>query len=152
MMFSGEYFCKLDEKGRFLLPPHIRDLLCPEGQTGERGFVFLKRSEPTSLLAYPLSEWNQVLSRTRAKLDEDQSRLFMHHMVSETASSEIDKAGRILIPGKLRKHINLTDDQDIVLVGMYERFELWEPSDWRRHLATVEERYESSMSKIMDLL
>ena len=33
-MFAGENFCKLDEKGRFLLPPYIRDLLCPEGQAG----------------------------------------------------------------------------------------------------------------------
>src|SRR5438093_1360466 len=66
--------------------------------------------------------------------------------------SEIDKAGRILIPGKLRKHINLADDQEIVLVGMYEHFEIWEPADWRRYLAQTENRHEDSMSKIMDLL
>jgi MraZ protein len=92
------------------------------------------------------------LKQTRAKLDEEQSRLFMHFVVSETATSEIDKAGRILIPGKLRKHINLADDQEIVLVGMYEHFEIWEPSDWRRYLAQTENRHEDSMSKIMDLL
>ena len=31
-MFSGEYSCKLDEKGRFLLPAPIRELLCPDGK------------------------------------------------------------------------------------------------------------------------
>ena len=113
-MFAGENFCKLDEKGRFLPPPYIRDLLCPEGQTGEKGVVFLKRSEPTCLRAYTLTEWTGVLTKTRARLDEDQSRLFMHHVVSETSTSEIDKAGRILIPGKFRKHLNLADDQEIV--------------------------------------
>jgi MraZ protein len=151
-MFSGEYFCKLDEKGRFLLPSAIRDLLCPDGQAGEKGVVFLKRTDPTSLKVYPLSAWTNLLKQTRAKLDEEQSRLFMHFVVSETATSEIDKAGRILIPGKLRKHINLADDQEIVLVGMYEHFEIWEPSDWRRYLAQTENRHEDSMSKIMDLL
>ena len=151
-MFSGEYSCKLDEKGRFLLPPAIRDLLCPDGQAGEKGVVFLKRTDPTSLKAYPLSEWTNLMKQTRAKLDEEQSRLFMHFVVSETVTSEIDKAGRILIPGKLRKHINLADDQEIVLVGMYEHLELWEPSDWRRYLAQAENRHEVSMSKIMDLL
>ena len=151
-MFSGEYFCKLDEKGRFLLPSAVRDLLCPDGQAGEKGVVFLKRTDPTSLKVYPLSAWTNLLKQTRAKLDEEQSRLFMHFVVSETATSEIDKAGRILIPGKLRKHINLADDQEIVLVGMYEHFEIWEPSDWRRYLAQAENRHEVSMSKIMDLL
>jgi MraZ protein len=76
----------------------------------------------------------------------------MHFVVSETVTSEIDKAGRILIPGKLRKHINLADDQEIVLVGMYEHLEIWEPSDWRRYLAQAENRQEVSLSKIMDLL
>src|SRR5207245_534430 len=118
----------------------------------EKRVVFLKRAEPTSLRAYTLSEWNNVLKQTRSKLDEDQSRLFMHHVVSETATSEIDKTGRILIPGKLRKHINLADDQEIVLIGMYEHFEIWEPADWRRYLAQTENRHEDSMSKIMDLL
>jgi MraZ protein len=151
-MFYGEHFCKLDEKGRFLLPPSIRDLLCPGGQTGETGVVFLKRSEPACLRAYTLTEWAAVLTKTKARLDEDQSRLFMHHVVSETATSEIDKTGRILIPGKLRKHVNLADDQEIVLVGMYEYFEIWNPSDFRRHLAKAEDRHEASMSKIMDLL
>src|SRR2546428_859846 len=32
LMFSGGYFCKLDEKGRFLLPSALRDLLCPVGR------------------------------------------------------------------------------------------------------------------------
>src|SRR5437773_9309526 len=151
-MFSGEYFCKLDEKGRFLLPGPIRDLLSGGLDGGEKSVVFLKIAEPSCLRAYTQSEWTNLLKQTRAKLDEEQSRLFMHFVVSETATSEIDKAGRILIPGKLRKHINLADDQEIVLVGMYEHFEIWEPSDWRRYLAQAENRHEDSMSKIMDLL
>ena len=151
-MFSGEYFCKLDEKGRFLLPPAVRELLCENSLGIGKTVVFLKVPELASLRVYPHAEWENVLKQTRAKLDEEQSRLFMHFVVSETSTSEVDKAGRILIPGKLRKHINLAEDQEIVLVGMYENFEIWEPADWRRYLAQVENRHEVSMSKIMDLL
>jgi len=151
-MFAGEYFCKLDEKGRFLLPPAVRDLLCPTGQAGTPTIALLKRSEPTCLRTYPQAEWTRVLTDTHARMDDDQRRLFMHHVVSEMATSDIDKAARILIPGKFRKHINLADDQDIVLVGMFAFLEIWNPADWRRHLAKAEDRYESSMSTIMDLL
>jgi len=131
-MFSGEYFCKLDEKGRFLLPPPVRDLLAETGAAPGRTVVFLKVQELASLRVYPQTEWETILKQTRAKLDEEQSRLFMHFVVSETSTSEVDKAGRILIPGKLRKHVNLDDDQEIVLVGMYEHLEVWGPTEWRR--------------------
>ena len=151
-MFSGEYFCKLDEKGRFLLPPAVRELLCESSLGIGKTVVFLKVPELASLRVYPHAEWDNVLKLTRAKLDEEQSRLFMHFVVSETSTSEVDKAGRILIPGKLRKHINLDDDQEIVLVGMYEHLEVWGPMEWRRYVARTQERHEASMSKIMDIL
>jgi MraZ protein len=151
-MFSGEYLCKLDEKGRFLLPSAIRDLWTGAGQPTEKAVVFLKVAESATLRVYPQAGWEDVLRQTRAKLDEEQSRLFMHFVVSETSNSEIDKAGRMLIPGKLRKHLNLDEDQEIVLVGLYEHLEIWGPSEWRRYLAKTQERYEGSMSKILDIL
>ena len=151
-MFSGEYFCKLDEKGRFLLPPAVRELLCENSLGIGKTVVFLKVPELASLRVYPHAEWENVLKQTRVKLDGEQSRLFMHFVVSETSTSEVDKAGRILIPGRLRKHINLDDDQEIVLVGMYEHLEVWGPTEWRRYVARTQERHEASMSKIMDIL
>jgi MraZ protein len=146
-MFAGEYLCKLDEKGRFIVPSPIREQIEAEGQA----VVFLKGPEQ-SLLLYSSKEWKQVLERTKASLDEDQSRLFMHYVVSEAGTSDIDKTGRILIPGRLRKMVPLDDDQEVILVGLYHRIEIWNPSEWRRYLARTEDRYEQNMAKIMNLL
>jgi MraZ protein len=76
----------------------------------------------------------------------------MHFVVSEAGTSEIDKAGRILIPGRLRKNIPLDEDQEIILVGLYHRMEIWNPSNWRRYIGKSEEQYEQNMSKILNLL
>ena len=146
-MFSGEYLCKIDEKGRFIVPTTIREPLEAEGNA----VVFLKRPEQ-SLWMYSTLEWNRVLERTRARLDEDQSRLFMHFVVAEAGTSEIDKTGRVLIPGRLRKHIPLDDDQEIILIGLYNRLEVWNPADWRRYLSQTEEKYEQNLSKMLNLL
>lgn len=146
-MFAGEYLCKLDEKGRFIVPSPIREQIEAEGQA----VVFLKGPEQ-SLLLYSAKEWKQVLERTKTSLDEDQSRLFMHHVVSEAGTSDIDKTGRILIPGRLRKMVPLDDDQEVILVGLYHRIEIWSPSEWRRYLARTEDRYEQNMAKILNLL
>lgn len=146
-MFAGEYLCKVDEKRRFIVPSPIREQIETEGQT----VMFLKGPEQ-SLLIYSTREWEKVLERTRTSLDEDQSRLFMHFVVSEASSSDIDKTGRILIPGRLRKLVPVDEDQEIILVGLYHRMEIWNPSDWRRYIARTEGRYEQNMTKIMNLL
>ncbi len=146
-MFAGEYLCKLDEKGRFIVPSPIREQIESEGQS----VVFLKGPEQ-SLLLYSAKEWKQVLERTKSSLDEDQSRLFMHHVVSEAGTSDIDKTGRILIPGRLRKMVPMDEDQEVILIGLYHRIEVWNPSEWRRYLARTEDRFEQNMAKIMNLL
>jgi MraZ protein len=146
-MFAGEYLCKLDEKGRFIVPSPIREQIEADGQA----VVFLKGPEQ-SLLLYSAKEWTQVLERTKSSLDEDQSRLFMHHVVSEAGTSDIDKTGRILIPGRLRKMVPMDEDQEVILVGLYHRIEIWNPSEWRRYLARTEDRFEQNMAKIMNLL
>ena len=74
------------------------------------------------------------------------------HVVSEAGTSEIDKAGRVLIPGRLRKLIPVDEDQEVILVGLYHRMEVWNPSQWRRYLAKTEDRYEENMAKIHNLL
>lgn len=146
-MFAGEYLCRLDEKGRFIVPSPIREELESDGQA----VVFLKGPEQ-ALLVYSVKEWERVLERTKAKLDEDQSRLFMHFVVSEAGTSDLDKAGRVLIPGKLRKMIPVEDDQEVVLVGLYNRLEIWNPSEWRRYVSRSEEKYEQQLNKILNLL
>ena len=146
-MFAGQYHCKLDEKGRFILPSPIREQLESEGER----VIFVKGQE-LPLAAYSVKEWGDLLGRAQGTFDEVQSRLFMHYVLAETASSDIDKTGRILIPGRLRKVIPLEDDLEIVLVGMYHRLEIWNPSDWRRYIMKNDEQYEYNVGKMHKLL
>jgi MraZ protein len=146
-MFAGEYLCKVDEKGRFIVPSPIRERLELEGNS----VVFLKGTDQ-ALWVYSSSEWEKVLERTKTKLDEDQSRLFMHFVVSEVGTSDVDKTGRILIPGRLRKHVPMDEDLEIIIVGLYHRLEVWNPAEWRRYISRTEDKYEQNLNKILNLL
>ena len=146
-MFAGQYHCKLDEKGRFILPTPLREQLEAQGDR----VIFVKGQE-LPLSAYSAQEWEKVLTRVKDTFNEDQSRLFMHFVVAEAASSEIDKTGRILSPGRLRKVIPLEDDLEIVVVGMYHRLEIWNPSEWRRYLMKHDEQLEENLGKMLNLL
>ena len=146
-MFAGQYYCKIDEKGRFVVPSPIREDLEAQGSS----LMFLKGQDmPVS--AYTKPEWEKILERAKDSFDEDQSRLFMYYMVSEASASEMDRAGRILIPGRLRKLIPVDEDQEVVIVGMFHRLEVWNPSDWRRFVHANEETFEQNMGKIQNLL
>ena len=146
-MFAGEHICKLDEKGRFILPQPMREILENQGKR----LVYLKGPE-SCLWAYTHPEWTRILEQTRTALDDDESRLFMHEVVSEMTISDVDKGGRVLIPGKMRKHLNLDFDPEIVLIGLYQKLELWSPSAWRHYLKVNQEKLESAQTRFMELL
>ena len=146
-MFAGQYPVKLDEKGRFLIPSPIREQLEIQSQS----VVFLK-GQDFPLTCYPPAEWQKILERTKETCNEVQSRIFMHRFVAEATHADIDKAGRILIPGRLRKTIPIEDDLEVVIVGMYHKLEIWNPSDWRRYLMKNEDQFEEVESKLSDLL
>ena len=76
----------------------------------------------------------------------------MHFVVSEAGTSDIDKAGRVLIPGRLRKLVPMDEDQEIIVVGLYHRMEIWNPAEWRRYISKTEDQYEQNMAKILNLL
>jgi MraZ protein len=76
----------------------------------------------------------------------------MYHMVSEATPSEMDRAGRILIPSRLRKLIPVDEDQEVVIVGMFHRLEIWNPSEWRLFARKNEEAYEQNLGKIQGIL
>ena len=145
--FAGQYYCKIDEKGRFVVPPHIRENIEANGNS----LMFLK-SQDLPVLAYTKPEWENRLQEAKEKLDEDQRRLFMYHMVSEATPSEMDRAGRILIPSRLRKVIPVDDDQEVVIVGMFHRIEIWNPSEWRLNARKNDDIYEQNLSMIQSIL
>ncbi len=57
-----------------------------------------------------------------------------------------------MIPGRLRNLMSFEEDQEFILVDMYHRMEIWNPSDWRRYIARTEDRCEQDVAKITNLL
>jgi MraZ protein len=148
-VFAGEFRCKLDDKGRFFIPSSIRELL-DKGKPDQTKSVMFVRGQTECLWLYALQDWEHKLARARETLDDDQSRLFMHFIVSETMGSEIDRSGRICLPRRLRELSGI--EEEIVVIGMYDRLELWSLEEWNSYLARMEEKYETSLNKILNVL
>ena len=148
-MFAGEFRCSVDEKGRFVLPSVFRGAFPVEEEQLARSVILLK-SFDHSLWLYRTQEWEEKLTATRQNLDDEQSRLFMHYVVAESAPSDVDKNGRLSIPKRLRDHAEI--GSEVVLIGLYERIELWSPLHWEVYLSRLEERHEMTLGKILSIL
>lgn len=148
-MFAGEFRCSVDDKGRFVLPPVFRGAFPLDDEQLTRSVILLK-SLDHSLWLYRSPEWEEKLAATRQHLDDEQSRLFMHYVVAESAPSEVDKNGRLSIPKRLREYAEI--DSEVVLIGLYDRIELWSPFRWEAYLSRLEERHEMTLGKILSIL
>ena len=70
-------------------------------------------------MAHALQDWEHKLARARESLDDDQSRLFMHFIVSETMGSEIDRSAGYVCATPPAGAIGI--EEEIVVIGMYDR-------------------------------
>ncbi len=93
--FSSEYECKIDVKGRMVLPARIKASLPEES---ESTIVVTRGFEPC-LTIYPLNEWKKIFEQV-SSLNEfnPEYRRFQRNFLRGNTEIELDKSGRFLIP------------------------------------------------------
>lgn len=120
-MFMGEYNHTIDAKGRLIMPSKFREALGDE-------FVVTKGLDGC-LFVYPNKEWQAFEEKLRTlPLTNKNARQFSRFFLAGAASCEVDKQGRILLPGVLREFAEL--EKEVVLVGVLSRIEIWSKDKW----------------------
>ncbi|BAK46227.1 MAG: division/cell wall cluster transcriptional repressor MraZ [Lachnospiraceae bacterium] len=120
-MFMGQYNHTIDPKGRLIVPAKFRDQLGDE-------FVMTKGLDHC-LYVYPMSEWEQIEEHFNEIITTGkEARKFSRFFFAGAASCEVDKQGRVLIPGVLREFAGLK--KDTVLAGVRNRIEIWDADRW----------------------
>jgi len=61
---------------------------------------------------------------------------FLRFIYPRAVDCEIDKQGRILIPAPLREYAQIKDD--VVILGMGKRFEIWSKENWQAEQAKLD--------------
>ncbi len=138
--FLGSYTYTLDGKGRVSLPAPFR-----RGVEDQR-FVLLQVHEP-SLSLYPDRGWRDVEDRLRNLLRNDpDARGWVMGVLSSAVEVTPDSQGRILIPSRLQEAAGLADQ--VLMVGLIDKVDLWNPSDFEGAVAGEEEAHERYASQI----
>lgn len=117
----GEYECKIDAKGRFVLPSGLRRQL-PEDEQKE--FV-INRGLDQCLVLYPIKIWERELAKIHSRNQYvAKNRAFARKFQNGAKPVEIDNAGRVLVPKQLAGYAEVS--KELVLVASFDRIEIWD--------------------------
>ena len=120
----------LDQKGRLAIPAKYRACFI---QKNETQIVITKDPQYPSLKIYPHSEWLEISSKLESLQGLDPIvRNLQWTILGNASVTEFDPEGRmlVLIPSELRKYAELINEKQISLIGMGNKFEIWNVSNW----------------------
>ena len=125
-MFQGAAALNLDTKGRMAVPARHRDALQALGE----GRLVLTAHPHRCLLLYPAPAWEPIRAKIlSAPSLEAQSAMLRRLLVGFAVDSEMDAAGRLLVPPELRQYAGL--EKQVWLVGQGSHFEIWSEAGWQ---------------------
>ncbi|MCI0468520.1 MAG: division/cell wall cluster transcriptional repressor MraZ [Nitrospirae bacterium] len=125
--FTNTYYYSLDPKGRLMIPATLREII--NSKYNHTKLYITNAPLDKCLHLYPVAEWNLVEERLRDKPKTDKTiQFYMRRVFASAVECDMDKQGRVMIPYELRANASLGND--IVLVGLGEKIEIWDKARW----------------------
>jgi MraZ protein len=120
----------LDKKGRLAIPAKYRSHLINNSETK---IIITKDPQYPSLKVYPESQWHEISNKLESLQGLDPIvRNLQWTILGNASVLEFDPSNRmlVLIPSDLRKYADISDQKQIALVGMGNKFEIWNINNW----------------------
>ncbi|WP_293870784.1 division/cell wall cluster transcriptional repressor MraZ [Flavobacterium sp.] len=127
----GTYECKVDTKGRLMIPSALKKQLANSLQDG---FVFKRSVFQPCLELYPMTEWNLMMEKIN-KLNRfvKKNNDFIRRFTAGVKVVEVDHLGRLLIPKDLVAFSKIS--KDIVLSSAVNIVEIWDKELYEKSIA-----------------
>lgn len=118
----GTYECKVDSKGRLMMPNPLKKQL---NVSLQEGFVLKRSVFQQCLELYPMKEWDLMMQKIN-KLNRfvKKNNDFIRRFTAGVRIIEIDATGRLLIPKDLAVFASVT--KGIVLSSAVNIIEIWD--------------------------
>ena len=118
----GTYECRVDAKGRLMMPAALKKQLTPILQ---EGFVLRRSVFQKCLELYPMQEWQNLMQKVN-KLNrfKKKNNDFIRRFTAGVKMVEVDINGRLLIPKDLTVFANIS--KHIVVASAINIVEIWD--------------------------
>jgi MraZ protein len=134
--FLGEHECKVDVKGRIILPMTFKKQMPSDAQDS---FIVRKDLFENCLVLYTVEDWNKQLDKIRKKINpfNREQNMFLRNYYMGTAELSLDSNNRILVPKRLMEIIGA--GRDVMLAGQGGRIEIWSDEEYKKAAMSREE-------------
>jgi len=142
--FIGEFECKLDAKGRLMLPSNLRKQLDPAAQ---EKFV-MNRGFEKCLVLYPKNDWKYISEEVN-KLNQyvKKNREFIRYFYRGATELGLDNTGRILFPKRMLDYASVS--KQVVLFAYGNRIEVWDKATYDGLLTDEPDEFASLAEEVM---
>ena len=129
-VLNGTYYCKMDAKGRIMLPAELRKQLADMQMNG---FILKRAVFHNNLEMYPESEWDKLMQKLN-KLNRFKKKNmdFLTRFLAGVRNVNIDGTGRMQIPKDLVKAANLS--KEVVLASGINILQIWDKDTYEQFL------------------
>jgi MraZ protein len=143
----GEYECKLDAKGRLLVPAALRKQFSPEAE----GKLYVKRGIERCLEIYQKHDWESLSSKVSG-LNQfvKKNRVFARKFISGAQEMELDSVGRILFPKSLLGYAEV--EKELVLFAYGNKIEVWSKDAYEAALEMGDDEFADLAEDVMGTL
>lgn len=140
----GEYDCKIDAKGRVMMPSALKKQITSEAQNT---FV-INRGFEKCLVIYPKTEWEAISQElNKLNLFSKKNRDFFRYFMRGATQLELDSTNRLLIPKNLLIYAGIA--QDLVLFAYANRIEVWNKSTYETLLTDEPQDFANLAEEVM---
>lgn len=141
--FTGRFECKVDAKGRIVLPSGLLKQL-PESQ--RRQFVVNVGLYKPCLELYSLEAWNQFMDRIRSLNQHDpEVEVFIDMVLGDASTLDLDTANRINIPKSLATKASL--NTDAILMPGLNTYKIWSPEVYEQEMGSHSRNLRSELAR-----
>lgn len=139
-MLKGEYNCKLDAKGRLMIPVKLREELKSEK-------LILSKGMEKCIQVYTEKEWEKIENRLLQLPDnKKQNRIYKRFVLSSAEELKIDNQNRIRLPQLLMDYASLS--KNISVFGNGDHVEIWDTETWNNYYDEMSENIEDIVDSI----
>lgn len=141
----GTYECKVDAKGRLMIPSALKKQLANSLQDG---FVLKRSVFQPCLELYPMIEWNLMMQKIN-KLNRfiKKNNDFIRRFTAGVKVVEVDDLGRLLIPKDLVGFSKIS--KDIVLSSAVNIVEIWDKDLYEKAISGDDDEFANLAEDVM---
>ena len=141
---NGEFECKLDNKGRMMIPAGLKKQL-PEA---EKESLVINRGFKKYLVIYTKQEWDKKLDELN-KLNQYETKNieFIRYFTRGATELTLDAAGRVNLPQGLLDYAGI--GSDVVLNCMLTKIEMWDRAAYNSMIESEPENFAALAEEVM---